>query len=186
MINANEIIENGELILERLQQLIPLKANESKVDMVRVACHSEIIEKVLPAFDFLNKNGYISACNITQISDKTNDKLIELSSLLNGSKVDIIYFADSLGSASPSSIQEIVKALKSNWSGQLGIHAHDNRGLALSNTLKAKTPKNQLQYYFTLIIFKIFWGFFSLEGWPLYLVKVRLPVPKLRHSFLCL
>ena len=137
MINANEIIENGELVLDRLRQLIPLKANESKVDLVRVACHSEIIGNILPVFDFLNKNGYISACNITQISDKTNDKLIELSSILACSKVDIIYFADSLGSASPSSIQQIVKALKSNWSGQLGIHAHDNRGLALSNTIKA-------------------------------------------------
>ena len=137
MINANEIVENGEVILDRLQKLIPLKANESKVDMVRVACHTEIIENILPVFEFLNKNGYISACNITQISDKTNDKLIELSSILASSKVDIIYFADSLGSASPASIQEIVKALKSNWSGQLGIHAHDNRGLALSNTMKA-------------------------------------------------
>ena len=137
MINANELIENGELILDRLQQLIPLKSNKSKVDMVRVACHSEIIEKILPVFDFLKNNGYISACNITQISDKTNEKLVELSSILACSKVDIIYFADSLGSASPSSIKKIVKALKSNWSGQLGIHAHDNRGLALSNTLKA-------------------------------------------------
>ena len=55
--------------------------------MVRVACHSEITEKILPVFDFLNKNGYISACNITQISDKTNERLIELSSLLASSKL---------------------------------------------------------------------------------------------------
>lgn len=137
MINANELIEEGELIIDRLKKLIPIKASKSKVDMVRVACHSEITEKILPVFDFLNKNGYVSACNITQISDKTNERLIELSSLLASSKVDVIYFADSLGSASPESIEEIVKALKSNWSGELGIHAHDNRGLALSNTIKA-------------------------------------------------
>ena len=137
MINAGELIEEGELILDRLKNLIPLKSIDSKVDMVRVACHSEVIETILPVFDFLNNYGYISACNITQISDKTNDSLIELSSLIASSKVDILYFADSLGSASPSSIEGIVKALRSFWSGQLGIHAHDNRGLALSNTLKA-------------------------------------------------
>ena len=137
MINAGELIEEGELILDRLKNLIPLKANDSKVDMVRVACHSEVTETILPVFEFLNDYGYLSACNITQISDKTNDRLIELSSLIASSKVDILYFADSLGSASPSSIEAIVRALRSCWPGKLGIHAHDNRGLALSNTLKA-------------------------------------------------
>ncbi len=137
MIKANELIINGELVLDRLKNLIPLKASQSKVDMVRVACHSEIIEKILPVFEFLNDHGYISCCNITQISDKTNKKLVELSSLLSSTKVDILYFADTLGSLTPISIKEIVKALRSHWSGQLGIHAHNNRGLALSNTLEA-------------------------------------------------
>ena len=54
MINANELISNGELVLDRLKKLIPLKASQSKVEMVRVACHSEIIEKILPVFEFLN------------------------------------------------------------------------------------------------------------------------------------
>ena len=137
MINANELISNEEFILERLKKLIPLRASQSKVDMVRVACHSEIIEKILPVFEFLHDYGYISCCNITQISDKNNQKLTELSGLLSSTKVDILYFADSLGSLTPSSIKAIVKALRSNWSGQLGIHAHNNRGLALSNTLEA-------------------------------------------------
>ena len=137
MINANELISNEELIIERLKKLLPLKASKSKVDMVRVACHSEIIEKILPVFDFIHNQGYISSCNITQISDKTTKRLEELSWLISTSKVDILYFADSLGSSTPKSIQEIVKALKKNWKGQLGIHAHNNTGLALSNTLQA-------------------------------------------------
>ena len=137
MINGNDLISNGELRLDRLKKLIPKKASESKVDMVRVACHSEIIKNICPVFDFLDDYGYISCCNITQISDKTDKKLIELSSILSSSKVEILYFADSLGSSTPASIKEIVKALRCNWSGQLGIHAHNNRGLALSNTLQA-------------------------------------------------
>tara|TARA_A100001388_G_C28748588_1_gene490904 strand:- start:599 stop:1744 length:1146 start_codon:yes stop_codon:yes gene_type:complete len=56
---------------------------------------------------------------------------------LSNSKVDILYFADSLGSSTPKTIKNIVKALKKNWKGQLGIHAHNNTGLALSNTLQA-------------------------------------------------
>ena len=137
MINSNDLISNGELNLDKLRKLIPLKASQSKVDMVRVAGPTEIIEKILPVFEFLHDYGYISCCNITKISDKTNEKLIELSLLLSSTKVDILYFADSLGSSTPSSIKEIVKVLRSKWSGQLGIHAHNNRGLALSNTLQA-------------------------------------------------
>ena len=137
MINGNDLISNGELRLDRLKKLIPKKASESKVDMVRVACNSEIIKNICPVFDFLDDYGYISCCNITQISDKTDKNLIELSSILSSSKVEILYFADSLGSSTPASIKEIVKALRCNWSGQLGIHAHNNRGLALSNTLQA-------------------------------------------------
>ena len=137
MINANELVSNGEFRIDKLKQLIPVKASQSKVDMVRVACHSELIEKVLPVFDFLHDCGYISCCNITQISDKTYEKLKELSHLLSSTKVDVLYFADSLGSSEPSSIKEIVKALRNQWNGQLGIHAHNNMGLALQNTLQA-------------------------------------------------
>ena len=137
MINANELISNDELILDRLKKLIPLKASQSKVDMVRVACHSKIIGKILPVFEFINNQGYLSCCNITQISDKTSKRLEELSFLISSSKVDILYFADSLGSSTPKSIKKIVKALRKNWKGQLGIHAHNNTGLALSNTLQA-------------------------------------------------
>ena len=56
---------------------------------------------------------------------------------MSKTKVNVIYFADSLGSASPSSISEIIQHLKKEWEGPLGIHAHDNKGLALTNTLKA-------------------------------------------------
>ena len=137
MINANELISNGELEIDRLKKLIPIKASQSKVDMVRVACHSETIDKILPVFEFLHNYGYISCCNITKVSDKTKEKLKELSYLLLSTKVDILYFADSLGSSTPESVEEIVKALRSNWKGELGIHAHNNTGLALSNTLQA-------------------------------------------------
>jgi len=54
MINANELVSNGVFLIERLKQLIPLKASQSKVSMVRVACSSEIIENILPVFKFLH------------------------------------------------------------------------------------------------------------------------------------
>ena len=49
---------------------------------------------------------------------------------------DVLYFADSLGSMNTSDIEMIYNALKAEWIGDLGIHTHNNKGLALSNSLK--------------------------------------------------
>ena len=137
MINANEFIKDKKVDLESLRKIFPVSSEKSKVDLVRVACHSDSVEITLPIFQFLSENNYLSAYNITQISDKSQSKLRELSKVLESSKADILYFADSLGSVTPTEIKIIVNNLKTNWSGPLGIHAHDNQGLALSNTLKA-------------------------------------------------
>ena len=137
MINGSEIIDKNNLNFDVIKKLIPVKAQQSKVKLVRVACHSEAIEIILPFFDFLADQGYQSACNITQISEKNADDLSNISSLLSNSKVDIIYLADSLGSVIPNQIKYICKSIRSNWSGPIGIHAHDSQGLALSNTIEA-------------------------------------------------
>ena len=122
---------------EVIKKLVPVKAKESRIELIRVACHSESIKEILPFFDFLAEQGYLSACNITQISEKTSEELSKISSVLSTSKVDIIYFADSLGSVSPNQIKNISESIRSNWSGPIGIHAHDSKGLALSNTTEA-------------------------------------------------
>ncbi len=137
MINANEFIKDKKVDIESLRKIFPVSSGNSKVHMVRVACHSDSVEITLPIFQFLSENNYLSAYNITQISDKTPNKLRELSKVLESSKADILYFADSLGCVTPKEVEIIVNNLKTNWSGPLGIHAHDNQGLALSNTLKA-------------------------------------------------
>ncbi len=137
MINGNEFINNNKLDLEKIRKVIPVLAKDSKVTLVRVACHSESINTILPLFEFLDDYGYETACNITQVSEKTNDEIDEISQVLASSKVKIIYFADSLGSLEPPQISKIIKSIRKNWSGPIGIHAHDNKGLALSNTLEA-------------------------------------------------
>ncbi len=52
-------------------------------------------------------------------------------------KPDIFYFADSLGNLDKKKVIEICEVIKKYWRGEFGIHAHDNCGLALSNTLLA-------------------------------------------------
>ena len=137
MINASDLVNNKKLNFETIKKLIPVKSNESKVDLIRVACHAELIETIIPLFEFISDYGYASACNITQISEKSSEEIRRITSLLEKSKVDIIYFADSLGSLVPQDIKEISSSIRENWSGPIGIHTHDSQGLALSNTLES-------------------------------------------------
>ena len=137
MINANDFIENKKFNDKKFKEIVPVRANLSKVNLIRVACHNEVIEYISPLFDFLSDYGYKTACNITKISEKSTKEIDKISSILSSSNVDIVYFADSLGSLAPNQINQITKSIRNNWSGPIGIHAHDNKGLALSNTLEA-------------------------------------------------
>ena len=137
MLNASDLIHNNKFNFDNLYKLIPVKAKDSKVNLIRVACHTEYINHIIPLFDFLDNYGYLSAYNIAQVSENSRADLEKIASTLASSKVNIIYFADSLGSLSPYQIKEVAQTIRKNWSGPIGIHAHDNKGLALSNTLEA-------------------------------------------------
>ena len=119
MINGSEFINNNKFDLEKIKEIIPVKAKESKVTLIRVAAHSETIKTILPLFKFLDDYGYETACNITQVSEKSNEEIDQISLLLSSSKVRVIYFADSLGSLEPRQICKIVQSIRKNWSGQL-------------------------------------------------------------------
>ena len=55
--------------------------------------------------------GYKTAVNIMQISNLSNNELNEIGILATDCMVDIIYFADSLGSISPDNIKMIELAI---------------------------------------------------------------------------
>ena len=100
MLNASDLIHNNKFNFDNLYKLIPVKAKDSKVNLIRVACHTEYINHIIPLFDFLDNYGYLSAYNIAQVSENSREDLEKIASTLASSKVNIIYFADSLGSLS--------------------------------------------------------------------------------------
>ena len=53
--------------------------------------------------------------------------------------IDVLYFADSMGSMTPDDTARLVGWLREGWQKDLGIHTHDNMGLALANTLRAQS-----------------------------------------------
>jgi 4-hydroxy 2-oxovalerate aldolase len=136
MINASELV--GETPLkEVLQKLFPVKAEQSPVDVVRIACHVHEFVNALPACNWLKERGYIVGFNLMQIAERSQEEVEALSLEASKYSIDSLYFADSMGSMNPQQTSKIISWLRKYWLGPMGIHTHDNMGLALQNTLQA-------------------------------------------------
>ena len=121
-----------------LERLFPRPSAESSIDLVRFACHFHELPKALPAAGWLNERGYRVGFNLMQIADRTRAQVQELTAMASDWPIDVLYFADSMGSMTPDDTARMVAWLREGWQGDLGIHTHDNMGLALANTLRAQ------------------------------------------------
>ena len=70
-----------------------------------------------------------------QITEQTNKNIISASKKLIR-KPDVLYFA-SLGAMDMNAFKDCIESLRSHWKGELGIHAHNNLGKAVANSLAA-------------------------------------------------
>lgn len=136
MVNASELVGHGD-IARRLSPLFPVACQDSPVDLVRIACHVHEFEEALEASHWLKKRGYRVGFNLMQIADRSQAEVEALARAAASYPLDVLYFADSMGSMDPEQTGRIVTWLRSHWQGALGIHTHDNLGMALQNTLAA-------------------------------------------------
>ncbi len=136
MVNGSELVCNLPQA-EVLERLFPNDAESSSVDLVRIACHVHEFEKALPAVTWLKERGYRVGFNLMQVADRTEEEVKALARMAKAYPMDALYFADSMGSMNPDHTAQIIQWFRSEWKGAMGIHTHDNLGLALSNTLRA-------------------------------------------------
>ncbi|MFT7565743.1 MAG: 4-hydroxy 2-oxovalerate aldolase [Pseudoalteromonas distincta] len=136
MINGSELV-GGEPLVNVLNTLFPLKAADSPVDIVRIACHVHEFVNALPACNWLKERGYIVGFNLMQVAERSQEEVEALSLEASKYPIDALYFADSMGSMNPQQTSKIINWLRKYWKGSMGIHTHDNMGLALQNTLQA-------------------------------------------------
>ena len=139
MVNGADILSKGNTKTNINKVLGGLFAPKEKspVSLVRIACHLNEFEHCLTAASWLKDQGYKVGFNLMQINNSTEAKLIELLKLANKYPIDVLYFADSIGSLNAKQISNIVKIFKENWNGPIGIHAHDNMGNAVNNSMQA-------------------------------------------------
>lgn len=137
MVNGKELLqEDGNISCVNLDKLFNA-ASESAISLVRIAAHFRDLEKVLPATTWLNKAGYMVALNLMQVDDRSEQDLKSAANSVSDYPVDVLYFADSMGSMSSGRTRQIVRTLRSGWTGELGIHAHDNMSRAVTNSVTA-------------------------------------------------
>lgn len=136
MINASELLADLPLA-DALAKLMPNDAAQSPVQLVRIACHVHEFEQALPAAHWLKERGFMVGFNLMQVADRSESEIKALAKAATAYPLDALYFADSMGSMKPAQAAQIIGWLRSEWQGALGIHTHDNLGLALSNTLRA-------------------------------------------------
>lgn len=136
MVNAKELVSE-QAQSQTLKKLFPRSAADSRVELVRIACHVHEFADALPAADWLKERGYSVGFNLMQVADRSEQEVRGLARLAADYPLDVLYFADSMGSMTPEQVATCIKAFRSEWTGPMGVHTHDNLGLALANTLQA-------------------------------------------------
>ena len=134
MINARDYIKNDKSNTSLLNTQFNLKEN-SPVDLVRIAAHYSEINALPSIVNDLSNKGYKVAINLMQTGSKTPEVITKAVKQLSHLELEALYFADSFGDMNYSKILSTIKAMKEGWGGNLGIHAHNNMGMAVNNTI---------------------------------------------------
>ncbi|WP_205080570.1 aldolase catalytic domain-containing protein [Pectobacterium versatile] len=137
MIDAKTIL-SAPMDIEEAVDALFVPAAKSKIDLVRVAAHFHEVEKSEKIVKKLKSLGYIVGYNLMQAGGKPDNVIAHKAQQVKGwGVVDVLYFADSLGSMDGNEVRRIINALRKHWGGSLGIHTHNNMGKGLENTLAA-------------------------------------------------
>ncbi|UVI28738.1 aldolase catalytic domain-containing protein [Paenibacillus spongiae] len=115
-----------------------LPRDQSMIDLIRVACYIQDVEKALELVQVFHDRGYETTINIMALSNVMDNQLLEAFKLISDSVVDVVYIVDSYGSLNPNDFNYLVDKFKTHLPNKrLGIHAHNNMQLAFANTLLA-------------------------------------------------
>ena len=113
-------------------------ANESPIDMVRVASYVKDIDKAIHMVNHFDEKGYETTINIMAVTRALETELNEaLHQIEEESKCQVIYVVDSFGHLYQETAEFLVKKYKKILKSKtIGVHMHNNQQLAFSNTIE--------------------------------------------------
>ncbi|MDX3383771.1 hypothetical protein PV682_20225 [Streptomyces niveiscabiei] len=110
---------------------------EAGVRLVRFCLPSAAPEPGLAMLAKAADLGFTTTVNITRVSQLDRRRLVELAAMSGDAGADVVYLADSNGSMLPSEVSRLVTLVRSVTDAAIGLHAHNNLGLALANSIAA-------------------------------------------------
>ena len=140
MINGKDFYDNEKEINQAKNKIKAIfkKSIFSKFKIVRIAINFDDFENGKEISQELKKLGYKVGFNLMQSHNKNDDQIANVAKTINKwSSVDYLYFADSIGFMDSAYVSHFCKILRKFWKKDIGIHAHNNKSFALSNTLEA-------------------------------------------------
>lgn len=112
------------------------EAASSALSFVRVAAAPEEFQPALQICDELKDLGYEVHLNIMRISEVEEEVLVQMSSNQDLQTLAFsMVLADTFGAMTPRSFSSLCERLAAVSHMRLGVHAHNNRGLAVANAL---------------------------------------------------
>lgn len=109
---------------------------DSVIDMMRVACYAHQMDKAIDLAHHCMDKGYETTINLMAVSKVNEHDLEEALIDFSKSRVPVFYLVDSFGSMYCETVEHLMTKYKSLLPGkEIGIHAHNNMQLAMSNTI---------------------------------------------------
>jgi len=110
---------------------------DTAISMVRVAAYPWDVERAVPFVRRLRELGLRSTVNLMALSYVDSAELARIVRLFEDDAPEIFYVADSFGALLPDQISSKIRLITQEFAGDVGIHVHNNLGLAAANTLAA-------------------------------------------------
>ena len=136
MLNVKEFISDGAIDVNGLDNII-LPADASVFQICRLAAHYGDFRHIEGFFQYFSEKGYRVGINLMGVSLLSKEQLQTALETVESLQPEVFYIADSFGSMLPEDISALVETIRGIYSGAIGIHTHDNQGLAFTNSLRA-------------------------------------------------
>jgi 4-hydroxy 2-oxovalerate aldolase len=136
MIDAKEFVVNNQVDKSLIYDCI-IPKDKSLFSWCRIATYHSSIQEAATIAEYIKELGYKISMNLMGISLLKEDQIIDAISSIEQTCVDVFYFSDSFGSMHPSDVGKFISLIRRFFHREIGIHTHDNQGLAFASTLAA-------------------------------------------------
>jgi 4-hydroxy 2-oxovalerate aldolase len=122
----------------RVEEKDIVPVDQSPFAMIRVACYIREVAKAIDLCNMIMDKGYETTVNIMAVSTNLEREIDEALDDLGKTKVPAVYVVDSYGAMHSEDVTFLVSKYREALPGKtIGIHTHNNRQLAFSNTIQA-------------------------------------------------